>query len=215
MADERYDWLQGSYWYVPDVYLPALQALNGEQLHVRTLVDQTVWFFQYSRAGYLVGTSATNIGSGWSYMVVVGSVAPGGAVKLSFSPLGGAGGGNPPAPTIGDGALIEDERGPAFLMQMTSGTVAMNVTHWAYMRPVTPDDPAWSSLPRISGHRHFRPRRPADADRDHVTEHGFYAADAPASTMSAACVPLPRPLGSGARAGEARFEAPPYRSMKR
>jgi hypothetical protein len=30
---------------------------------------------------------------------------------------------------------------------MTSGTTVMNVTHWAYMRPVTPDDPQWTSLP--------------------------------------------------------------------
>jgi hypothetical protein len=147
MADERYDWLQGSYWYVPDAYLPALQAINGERPHVRTLVDQTVWFFQRSRAGYLVGTSATNVGAGWSYMLVVGSVVPGGAVKLSFSPLGAAGGDDPPPPTIGDGVLLEDEQGAAFLMQMTSGTTNMNVTHWAYMRPATPDDPIWSSLP--------------------------------------------------------------------
>ena len=147
MADTGYDGLQGSYWYVPEAYLPALQTINGSSPRVRTLVDQTVWFFQYSRAGYLVGTSATNLGSGWSYMVVVGSVAPGGAVKLSFSPLGAVGSDDPPAPTIGDGALIEDEGGAAFLMQMTSGTTAMNVTHWAYMRRVAPDDPAWSSLP--------------------------------------------------------------------
>jgi hypothetical protein len=144
MADTEYDWLQGSYWYVPDACLPALQAVIGECPRVRALVDQTVWLFQYSRLGYLVGTSATNIGSGWSYMLMVGSVVPGGAVKLSFSPLAGAG---DAPPTIGDGALIEDESGAAFLMQMTSGTTAMNVTHWAYMRPVTPDDPAWSSLP--------------------------------------------------------------------
>ena len=147
MADEVYDRLQGSYWYVPDAYLPALQAVNGERPHVRTLSDQTVWFFQYARSGYLVGTSATNVGSGWSYMLVVGSVVPGGAVKLSFSPFDAAGADNPPPPTIGDGLLLEDERGPAFLMQMTSGTTAMNVTHWAYMRPVTRDDPIWSSLP--------------------------------------------------------------------
>ena len=146
MVYEGYDWLQGSYWYVPDAYLPALQAVNGERPHVRTLVDQTVWYFQYSRAGYLIGTSASNVGAGWSYMLVVGSVAPGGAVKLSFSPLGG-GSGDPAPPTMGDGTLIEDESGPAFLMQMTSGTTAMNVTHWAYMRSVAPGDPAWSALP--------------------------------------------------------------------
>jgi hypothetical protein len=146
MADRGHDWLRGSYWYVPSAYLPALQAVNGEAPRVRTLVDQTVWFFQHSRDGYLVGTSGTNVGQGWNYMLLVGSVVPGGAVKLSFSPLGAAGGRNPP-PTIGDGTLIEDESGPAFLMQMTSGTQATNVTHWAYMRLVTPDDPEWSSLP--------------------------------------------------------------------
>ena len=144
MANDGYDWLQGSYWYVPGPYLPALQAVTAETPQVRTLVDQTVWFFQHSRYNYLVGTSATNVGAGWSYMLVVGSVAPGGAVKLSFSPLG-AGGDS--SPTIGDGALLEDDCGPAFLMQMTSGTTVMNVTHWAYMRRVTTDDPEWSSLP--------------------------------------------------------------------
>lgn len=144
---EDYDWLQGSYWYVPDACLPALQAVNVRQPHVRTLVDQTVWYFQQSRSGYLVGTSATNVGSGWTYMLIVGSVVPGGAVKLSFSPLDENGGRAPPPPTIGDGMLIEDEAGPAFLMQMTSGTTSMNVTHWAYMRQVAEADPQWLSLP--------------------------------------------------------------------
>ena len=147
MADKDHDWLQGSYWYVPGAYLPALQAVNDAQPQVRTLVDQTVWFFQHCHHGYLVGTSATNVGQGWSYMLIVGSVVPGGAVKLSFSALGAAGDRNPPPPTIGDGVLLKDDGGPAFLMQMTSGTTAMNVTHWAYMRAVTPGDPEWSSLP--------------------------------------------------------------------
>jgi hypothetical protein len=147
MVDDGYDWLQGSYWYVPDAYLPALQAVNERQPRVRTLVDQTVWYFQTSRLGYLVGTSATNIGAGWSYMLIVGSVVPVGAVKLSFSPLDTREGSDPPPPTIGDGMLIEDGAGPAFLMQMTSGTIAMSVTHWAYMRRITEDDPQWLSLP--------------------------------------------------------------------
>ena len=147
MADPGYDWLERSYWYVPAAYLPALHAVNGDPPQVRTLIDQTVWFFQHSRAGYLVGTSATNIGAGWRYMMIVGSVAPGGRVKLSFSPLASARERDPPPPTIGDGGVSEDEAGAAFLMQMTSGTAGMNVTHWAYMRAVTPTDPQWSSLP--------------------------------------------------------------------
>ena len=32
-------------------------------------------------------------------------------------------------------------------MQMTSGTPAISLTHWARMREVTPADPEWSSLP--------------------------------------------------------------------
>ena len=146
MSDDGHDWLEGSYWYVPDSWLPALQAINNAGPNVRILVDQTVWYFQYCRSNYLVGTSATNVGSGWTYMMIVGSVVPGGAVKLSFSPLDDRGR-DPPPPTIGDGMLVEQESGPAFLMQMTSGTTRMNVTHWAYMRRVTEDDPQWLSLP--------------------------------------------------------------------
>lgn len=32
-------------------------------------------------------------------------------------------------------------------MQMTTGTAAASVTHWAYMRQVTRADPQWHSLP--------------------------------------------------------------------
>jgi hypothetical protein len=35
----------------------------------------------------------------------------------------------------------------AFLMRMTSGTASASVTPWAYMLPVTPNDPAWRSFP--------------------------------------------------------------------
>jgi hypothetical protein len=32
-------------------------------------------------------------------------------------------------------------------MQMSSGSAGASVTHWAYMLPVTPDDPEWNALP--------------------------------------------------------------------
>src|SRR5262249_36864747 len=124
------DWLDDTYWYVPTTYLPALLAINTSQPRIVTVTDQTVWHFDDYDAGYITGISATNIGFGWSYMLLVGSVTSDGSVKFSFSPLGSA---NPSDPTtqtitIGDGALSGIAGTAAFLMQMTSGTPAASVT---------------------------------------------------------------------------------------
>ncbi len=148
---QKCDWLNGTYWYVPQATLPALLAVNQGTPVVRQVADQTVWFFERCAKGYLTGVSATNIGEGWSYMLIVGSIAPGGAVKLSFSPLASVGekSASPgdDALTIGDGRLIQTGRDGLFVMQMTSGSAAANLTHWSYMRNVTPAAPAWTSLP--------------------------------------------------------------------
>lgn len=146
------DWLDDTYWYVPTAYLPALLAINTSQPRVVTVSDQTVWHIDDYSSGYVTGISATNIGFGWSYMLIVGSVTPDGSVKFSFSPLGSA---NPSDPTtqtitIGDGTLDSPNgavTGASFLMQMTSGTAAASVTHWAYMLPIGPSNPEWLSLP--------------------------------------------------------------------
>ena len=143
------DWLDDTYWYVPTAYLPALLAINPSEPRITTVLDQTVWHIEGYSGGYITGISATNLGFGWSYMLMVGSVTPDGSVKFSFSPLGSA---NPADPTtqtimIGDGTLSGDGAGAAFLMQMTSGTTEASVTHWANMLPVTSSDPQWYSLP--------------------------------------------------------------------
>lgn len=143
------DWLDNTYWYVPTAYLPAQLAINTSTPSVATVTDQTVWYFQDYTNGYIDGISATNIGFGWSYMLIVGSVVGDGTVKLSFSPLGAA---NPSDPTtqtitIGDGTLTGTGSSAVFLMQMSTGTAASSVTHWAEMLPVTSSDPEWSSLP--------------------------------------------------------------------
>ena len=147
--DENLEWLADTYWYVPPENLLALRAVNTAEPAVLSLTDQTVWHITASESGYLTGISATNIGRGWNYMLMVGSISPDGVVKISFSPLGAA---NPDDPTtqsmtIGDGTLMVDGEDYAFSMQMTSGTAQSSVTHWAYMLPVTQDDPEWSSLP--------------------------------------------------------------------
>jgi hypothetical protein len=140
--------LKDTYWYVPTAYLPALLAITSGPTIV-TVEDQTVWHILRYSEGYISGVSATNIGHGWSYMLMVGSMAPDGTVKISFSPLGVA---NPNDPTtelitIGDGTFYGKSAHPAFFMQMTSGTASASVTHWAMMLPITPRDPEWQSLP--------------------------------------------------------------------
>lgn len=135
-------WLAGTYWYVPEAYLPAVLALNAAASVTTTLADQTVWKIDGFRHGYVTGISATNVGQGWSYMLIAGSIAPNRAVKLSFAPRDGSG-----ALTIGDGTVETHHGQPAFLMQMTSGSVRSSVTHWAYMLQVKPTDPEWRSLP--------------------------------------------------------------------
>lgn len=142
----HHEWLEGTYWYVPQEYLPAARATNQDgATRVTRAKDQTVWYIQGCTHGYVAGTSATSVdGSDWNYMLLVGSIVDGGRVKFSFSPLGE--GGDAP-PTIGDGELVVRGGEPAFLMQMTSGTTASTLTHWAYMLQVTPDDPEWLALP--------------------------------------------------------------------
>jgi hypothetical protein len=147
------DWLDNTYWYVPTAYLPAEYAINTDTPVVETVQDQTVWHFDSYSDGYLVGISATDIGFGWSYMLIVGSVLADGSVKLSFSPLGAA---NPQDPTtetitIGDGTLSGTGSDAIFTMQMSSGTAASSVTHWAEMLPITSSNPDWNSLPGYPG----------------------------------------------------------------
>jgi hypothetical protein len=142
-------WLADTYWYVSTQYLPALLAFNTSEPHIVRVQDQTVWHITDYSDGYISGISTSNIGSGWSYTLMVGSVTPEGAVKLSFSPLGDANSNDPSTQsiTIGDGLLQGKGAGATFLMQMTAGNASASLTHWAVMHPITPADPEWSSLP--------------------------------------------------------------------
>jgi len=142
-------WLIDTYWYVPALYLPALLAINDRTPRIVTVQDQTVWHITDYSNGYVSGISASNIGSGWSYMLIVGSISPNRAVKLSFSPRTDCNSADPQTQsiTIDDGTVLGEGKYAEFLMQMTSGTPATSLTHWARMLPVTPADSEWSSLP--------------------------------------------------------------------
>jgi|SRR6185312_10632757 len=131
--------LAGTYWYVPTAYLPALAASVTSPIPAaQAIVDQTVWHIETYQNGYVIGVSATNIGGGWGYAMMIGSVAPNGAVKISFSTFG-----DENAFAVGDGTFD----GNAFTMQMSSGSASLSITHWAQMMPIDSSMPEWNSLP--------------------------------------------------------------------
>ncbi|MDQ2103071.1 hypothetical protein [Azospirillum isscasi] len=157
LDDQRWSWLAGTYWYVPEVCLPALRLKNFRETTIETVQDQTLWWFEGFDGGYLTGRAAISIDGGdFKYLTVFGSVTPDGDVLLSFSPSdedggsSGVGTGTDPL-TTGYGRLTRYRGAWAFLMQMTSGTNAVGMTHWAYMVQATPDSDAWTSLPGVPG----------------------------------------------------------------
>lgn len=141
--ESQWNFLDDTYWIVPTTYLPAFVLANvGGTPHLVPAVDQTVWHIEAVVAGYVFGEVETNIGGGWIHSTLVGSISPSGNVNFSFTP-------DDPhdALTIGGGTMQQINGDWFFEMQMTSGSAALSVTHWAYMAQVTPDDAAWSSLP--------------------------------------------------------------------
>lgn len=145
-------WLADTFWYCPTPNLPATLVVNGPAGPVvSTVQDQTIWHFTVAAGGYLIGEAATNIGGLWSYSTIVGTVTPAGGVSLSFSVDGavyyGADGVEVAPFTLGAGTLTTVAGEPSFLMQMSSGTAAAGLTHWAYMLEMAPGDAAWADLP--------------------------------------------------------------------
>ncbi len=151
-------WLVGTYWYVPTDYLPAMQQVNIAQPQITQVNDQTLWYFTQYSNGYLIGQCAASIDGGdFEYQSIVGSVAPDGSVCLSFTPVGGIslhpvqGSVSVASFIVGQGKLTQHQGQPAFLMQMTGGNGAYNLTHWAYMMQTKPGDESWTTLPGTDG----------------------------------------------------------------
>ena len=134
MADQDWEFLEDTYWYVPTAYLGAFASGGGS---VMPLVDQTLWHITGVVDGYVFGEVRTTLGNGWVTSTLVGSITPGGAVSFSFAEGSEL--------TIGTGRMVERDGDWCFEMQMTTG--ALNVSHWAYMAEVEEGDRAWDSLP--------------------------------------------------------------------
>lgn len=157
-AATDWSWLAGTYWYVPTEYLPAMQQVNIAQPKITQVTDQTLWYFTEYINGYLIGQCACSVDGGdFEYQSIVGSVTPDGDVCLSFTPVGGVslhpvqGSLSVANFILGRGKITEHQGKPAFLMQMTGGNGAYNLTHWAYMMQTKPGDATWTDIPGTDG----------------------------------------------------------------
>ncbi len=158
----RWEWLEDTYWYVPDISLKAYLFLP-ETNTLRELSDQTVWHITDYNGGYFWGKTVaelTFVDGGEtgepSCLSLVGSVTPEGEVFLTFTTV------EPdemtvdpqptPAVTQGVGVMRFDPRfgGWAIEPQMSTGPrTGLQVNHWAYMVQSFEGQPSWESLPGV------------------------------------------------------------------
>jgi hypothetical protein len=154
---DGWSWLAGTYWYVPPETMLAIRMVDIRARRTLKVQDQTLWQIEQVISGYLIGSTAYSLDGGdFNYATMVGSITPSGDVLLSFGALDAVGetpnsGPDVAALTIGNGKMVEYRGQSAFLMQMSSGTAALSLSHWSYMVQSTPDDPSWSNIPGVPG----------------------------------------------------------------
>lgn len=151
-------WLEDTYWYVRDQWLPAMR-LDVSDNQLSWQIDQTVWHITGYRYGYFWGAIGVQIypagkevpsrgpGSRPVYMTMLGSVLPEGRVQIAFTGTG-LSSTQSSGPTIGSGRMAEYEGQPSFEMQMVSGTSSLTA-HWAHMLQTREGEPSWESLPGV------------------------------------------------------------------
>lgn len=140
-----WDWLAGTYWYVPAENLLAYVSRPSSQ-QVDPIDDQTVFFISESRNGYFWGQAVVQLGDQErTCYFLFGSVTPQGDVLLTFT----ASSDSPGQPTIthGSGVMCLFDGAAAMLNQMSSGSAQVQVNHWAYMLQTKEGDASCSSLP--------------------------------------------------------------------
>lgn len=153
-SNDRWQWLNNTYWYVPDDYLPAI-ASNPAVQNPLSVSDQTVYYIEQYQAGYFWGITAVTYqapqGSASqpaTCLQIVGSVTPQGKLHLTFTPL--ASQDLSSEPTIGIGVMARKPRGWTMENQMSTVAVGnLLLTHWAYMYQCKPQQPCFSSLPGV------------------------------------------------------------------
>lgn len=148
----KYDFLEGSKWFVPHSTLPAI-TFDLATGTASAIVDQTVWDITHYRYGYFWGRTVAELRdaesgellSEPSCMHLVGSVTPRGQVHITFI--------NQDQPTAltatrGTGWLVWHGRtGWRFEeMQMSAGMTSV-VVHWSFMEQCKPGQTCEAQLP--------------------------------------------------------------------
>ena len=142
-----WDWLAGTYWYVPVSNLRAYLS-RPESRQMTPVNDQTVFHITDYRDGYFWGDTAVQIGDqARTCYFLSGSVSPLGNVLLTFTSRGNS---KQTVVTHGSGAMCLLGNQPAMLNQMSSGSAELQVSHWAYMLQTKEGDSSWEKLPGVN-----------------------------------------------------------------
>ncbi len=106
----RWSWLGedgGTYWYVPEKYLPALLWLTTEPESYASISDQTVWHINKFEDGYFFGPLSVKFETfPVLCQFLIGSITPGGRVYITFNSLFDPPRGSP-ALTVGLGEMVK------------------------------------------------------------------------------------------------------------
>lgn len=145
---DNWQWLAGTYWYVPASCLAAPLFPQGSTQPL-WMADQTVWQITGYKHGYFWGNTAAQLhpaGSGPSDQApapqrLTASITPDGTLHMTFVGAGSAA-------VIGLGKMVWQDGAWAALMQMSAPASENSLLlHWAYMFQCQPGDPAWERLP--------------------------------------------------------------------
>jgi hypothetical protein len=133
----RWNWTEGTIWYVPPNGFPAIVS-SPDTNEVLEVYDQTVYSIDRYWKGYIWGYQRVQFWSKSDQMPVtpdsdptcarmVGSITPEGTLNVSFTPLDGG------TRTTGVGFMQKFDKAWTMEMQMTTGSDDLQISHWAYM----------------------------------------------------------------------------------
>ncbi|MEI8179328.1 hypothetical protein [Aestuariivirga sp.] len=142
-----WSWLNGTTWYVPTNGLPAY-VYTPSQNQLSPIQDQTVYTITGYRNGYFWGRTATKLGDGAvTCKALVGSVTPEGSIYLTFTDQPFT---QSSTTTTGLGSMVRKGYQWTMANQMSTGSSAAQVGHWAYMVQTRPGTASWYSLPGVN-----------------------------------------------------------------
>lgn len=133
----RWNWTEGTIWYVPPNGFPAIVS-SPDTNEVLEVYDQTVYSIDRYWKGYIWGYQRVQFwpksekipvdpDSDPTCARMVGSITPEGTLNVSFTPLSGG------TRTTGVGFMQKFDKAWTMEMQMTTGSDDLQISHWAYM----------------------------------------------------------------------------------